>query len=333
MRSSSRPRILLVHISPGQLASFVQTDVELLSTIGDVRPMFFGSLIDIPRLTYEIARANLIFCWFAWSQAYWATRISRILHKPSIVVAGGFEVVSYPEIDYGGLLQSRSAGRVRLAIETANEVLAVSTSIREDVVRLSRKVDVRVVPLGFDPMRHPVSGVKERLAITVGSVTKSNLARKGISAFLELARCMPDVEFAVIGSVDLSIMDSMESHLPSNVTLTGRLSDDHRDQWMRRAKVYVQLSAHEGFGSAVAEAMLAGCIPVVANRGALPEVVGDAGIVVPWGDLNEARKSITLALSRTIDASYRCRERITHQFPLDRRRQALSEIALSLLAS
>jgi len=309
----------------------VQTDLELLRTIGDVRAMFFGSWMDVPRLTREIVRVDLVFCWFAWSQAYWATRISRVLGKPSIVVAGGFEVVGFPEIGYGGLLRRRSAKRVQFSIRMANEVLAVSESIREDAIRLSGRRDVLLVPLGFDPARHMFSNAKERLAITVGAVTQSNLQRKGISAFLEIAHRLPDIDFVVIGAVDHSIENELRAGLPKNVRLTGHLSDQERDSWMQRAKVYVQLSAHEGFGSALAEAMLAGCIPVVTNRGALPEVVGDTGFVVPWGNLEAACESIELAMGRAISDSHRCRDRVVREFSLERRRQALSEVAIRLM--
>jgi glycosyltransferase involved in cell wall biosynthesis len=46
------------------------------------------------------------------------------------------------------------------------------------------------------------------------------------------------------------------------------------------ARLLVQPSFEEGFGLPVLEAMTAGVPVVAANRGALPEVLGDAGLLV-----------------------------------------------------
>ena len=62
-----------------------------------------------------------------------------------------------------------------------------------------------------------------------------------------------------------------------NVRVTGRLSDEDLDALFASSAVYVQASLHEGFGLSLAEAMLAGAVPVVTSAGALPEVVGETG--------------------------------------------------------
>ena len=49
---------------------------------------------------------------------------------------------------------------------------------------------------------------------------------------------------------------------------------------MSKAEAFIMLSEYEGFGIPVLEAMAAGCPAIAINRSALPEVVGDAGIVV-----------------------------------------------------
>lgn len=62
-------------------------------------------------------------------------------------------------------------------------------------------------------------------------------------------------------------------------------------------KVYVQASAHEGFGIAVAEAMSCECIPIGAMYTSLWEVIGDAGYLIKYGDLNELVSAIKMAIS------------------------------------
>ena len=89
------------------------------------------------------------------------------------------------------------------------------------------------------------------------------------------------------------------------------------------ATVYVQASAHEGFGMSLAEAMLAGCVPVVSEKGAIPEVVGSTGVYV--GDLSprSLAEGIKSGLTRSGELGSRARARIVETFPLEIRRDGL----------
>ena len=73
----------------------------------------------------------------------------------------------------------------------------------------------------------------------------------------------------------------------------------------------------------VAEAMLAGCIPVVARAGALPEVVGEAGVQLDRADPEAIADAVRHALAAADDQRRRARERVLERFPVSARRDGL----------
>jgi L-malate glycosyltransferase len=106
-----------------------------------------------------------------------------------------------------------------------------------------------------------------------------------------------------------------EMGLHDAVTFSGPLSDAELAVTMARSDVLVVSSQHEGFGVPAVEAMTLG-LPVVANRvGALPEIVGDGGLLVdttdPWAlagavaqvlGHEELRHALTGAAARRVAA-------------------------------
>ena len=81
------------------------------------------------------------------------------------------------------------------------------------------------------------------------------------------------------------------------IRLTGYVSDDERQRLYREASVLVLPSLDEGFGIPALEAMTIGLPVVASNRGALPEVVGSAGILVEPDDAEGLAAAIERVLN------------------------------------
>ncbi len=84
--------------------------------------------------------------------------------------------------------------------------------------------------------------------------------------------------------------------LAGHVEYRGYVPADEREALFKGAQAFVLPSFDEGFGIPALEAMSAGVPVVVSNRGALPEVVGDAGLFIDPDDA----ESLTAALERLI---------------------------------
>jgi glycosyltransferase involved in cell wall biosynthesis len=93
------------------------------------------------------------------------------------------------------------------------------------------------------------------------------------------------------------------------VELAGRVTDEKLLSLYANAACLALPSLHEGFGLPAAEAMAAGTPVVVGNRGALPEIVGTAGVLVDPEDVNAIASGIErcIAERETLTSAGRAR--------------------------
>ncbi|HEX3317953.1 MAG TPA: glycosyltransferase [Solirubrobacteraceae bacterium] len=325
-------RVLFVAPRP---SSFIELDRTLLAERHDVRPLYGNRpQRDLRGLGRAVRAADVVFGWWAHLHTLFPFTLARRLRTPTVLIVGGFDVADLPDIAYGS---QRGGWRRVVSRRVMARADVLATNSHYSVAELQQNVGIppeRVTvihhgvpdPFGADPVG------PDRAALTVGNVDRVNLERKGLRPFVLAAAELPDVRFAVVGRHLDGAADALRAIAPPNVELTGFLEKGDLDARLRRAAVYVQASQHEGFGVSAAEAMLAGAVPVVTAAGALPEVVGDAGIVIDRADTATLAAGIRAALGAGPERRRAARERVLREFSVDQRRRGLLALVERALA-
>ena len=140
------------------------------------------------------------------------------------------------------------------------------------------------------------------------------------------------MQFVLVGAWKDDAIAHLRAIAPPNVRFTGRVDGATLLDHFRRAAVYVQASLHEGFGLSLAEAMLAGCVPVVTRAGALPEVVAQAGIYLESNTPAAIAGGVRAGLQADASVRQQARERILGSFPLAERKRQLYQLVDSLMS-
>ena len=319
----NRKRLLYVYNGK---ASFVMIDRAILAERYEVEDLYQPGRWPNPvALVRGVLRADVVIGWFASWHTFFPITLAWLLRKPSVLIIGGFDTANMPDIGYGYQQGGLRRHASRWIMRRARRLVTNSEYSRSEIARNTPipPARVRVIHHGVPDPFGEQPGEKEREALTVGAINRGTLVQKGQIPFVEAARRLPDVRFTFAGKWLDGSVDQLRERAGDNVSFTGWLSDEDLHAAYRRAAVYVQASRHEGFGLAVAEAMLAGCVPVVMNVTAMPEVVGDAGILIDSQAPEQVADGVRRALDLDPDAAARARERILTEFPMERRRDGI----------
>ena len=308
-------------------SSFVKQDCSSISRHFQIEVLGYKNPRDVFQMIGPIWRSDLMFSWFASGHSFAAVLLCKLLRKRSVVVAGGYDVAYEPGINYG---QYTLAWHKRMyadyVLRNADIILSVSDFTKSEVLAKVMPKRVQVLYPGVDTDKFRPQGRKEDLVVTVASGSGRIIKLKGLDSFIGAAALLPEVRFLVAGLSDNDRIE-LQSRSTENVSLYGYVSWEELLSHYQKAKVYCQLSYRESFGMALAEAMACGCVPVVTDRGAIPEVVGDTGYYVPYGNAKAAAEAIEKALSSK--KGLEARMRVEERFSLKRREERL----LSLLES
>ena len=316
-QGSSNPRdARVLFVYDRHFSTFIERDWNVVRAAFPNAELFrTGGLSAFLGLRRAVKRADLVFCWFAGrnalSSAFWNRG-----RKPLVMVVGGYEVACEPGIHYGLFTRFPHGAIVRRVLQRADLVIAVS-QYSAQAARQNARIDpskLQVLYHGFDPDHWSQADVRRDIDVTcIGS---DEIIRKGIDLIGEAAMISPDVNFQVVGNIAPDVVRRFIPKVPSNLEFIGPLYGEDLRQHLARTRVYLQPSRHESFGCAVAEAMLMGCIPVVASETAQPEVVGDVGVFAEPLTGQGVADAVKRALALPEDHRVRARDRIVETFPL-----------------
>lgn len=120
--------------------------------------------------------------------------------------------------------------------------------------------------------------------LSVGTLEKRKNIPNLLKAFYKLKKTDKNHKLVIVGGKGWryeGIFDYLcKLNLEKDVIFTGYISDEDLFKFYNTADLFVYPSLYEGFGLPPLEAMACGCPVITSNTSSLPEVIGDAGIMI-----------------------------------------------------
>jgi glycosyltransferase involved in cell wall biosynthesis len=218
--------------------------------------------------------------------------------------------------DHPEWFTAKNVVRQRMALpfaaQRATRILTCSSYSRD---RILAALDVNpervmVAPLGVDEQFTPGPsadwslarlGVTPPFILTVGTLQPRKNLETALSAFERLVAAGANHSLVVAGAQGWSNSEFLRrcrrSKAASRIAFTGRVTESELVNLYRGAECLVFPSRYEGFGLPAVEAMACGTPVICSGSTSLPEIVGDAGILVDPNDLEAFEAALTRVLS------------------------------------
>jgi len=265
-------------------------------------------------MPYAVSKANVDVVHFP---AHWHTQSSSFFlnrNVKKILTIHDLIPLLYPE-SYSRNLARRWNTSLKLIINRADHLIAVSQKTKEDCIEYLNipPENITVIPNGYSNAFHPITNgekVKKHIESTynldkyilfIGRVEARKNLTTLIKAFHKLKKSGLSHKLAIIGGMGWQheevLREIKRLDLQSEVVFPGYVPEEDLVKFYNAADLFVYPSLYEGFGLPPLEAMACGTPVVTSNTSSLPEVVGDAGIMVDPMDVDALADSMQRVLT------------------------------------
>lgn len=275
-----------------------------IATMGFSEPLAFGmrarAFLKNKTHCYDVVHDNQSLAYGLWSIKRRIPTVATIHHPITVDRSLEIKAEIHPWRKFKQLRWYSFINMQKRVARTLPHIITVSKCARKDIGRDFRIPRNRfsIIPNGintdfFYPMPE-IAREKNRIIVTNSADTPLKGLFFLLQAVAEISKTR-DIRLIVVGTPKKNsqvarLIRTLD--ISSKVTFTGRISHDAFVREYARATVAVIPSVYEGFGLPAGEAMACG-IPVISTTGgALPEVVGDTGILVPPADAAALTRAI-----------------------------------------
>jgi glycosyltransferase involved in cell wall biosynthesis len=200
----------------------------------------------------------------------------------------------------------------KMVARTFSHIITVSKCAQRDISKdfCIPENNFSIIPNGINTRHfYPATGIerkKNRVIVTNSSDTPLKGLYFLLLAVSKLVSTHP-LRLVVVGTPNkngeiLKLIRTLG--IEKSVTFTGPIDNKEFVTQYAKATVAVVPSVYEGFGLPAGEAMACGVPVICTTGGALPEVVGDAGLLVPPADHEALAKAIAILLDNPEQAKY-----------------------------
>jgi glycosyltransferase involved in cell wall biosynthesis len=234
---------------------------------------------------------------------------------PKVTTIHDLAIFKYPEtfVPKGGhnIIQNQKRKLEWVKKETKT-IIAVSENTKRDIIDILKIPEnkIKVVYEASDPgygkqqtnenieKTKKKYGVSGKYLLTVGTLEPRKNIKRVIEAYKILINQFSDLSLIICGKMGWG--DDIGKWIMGNgkcqIKFTGYVPKEDLACLYQGAECFVYPSLYEGFGLPVLDAMASGCPVVTSNISSLPEVAGDAGILVNPENVEEIVKGIANAL-------------------------------------
>lgn len=272
--------------------------VEWLSKLtgGFAEPYTFGRRVAkaLKKSDYDVIHDNQSLAWGLIRLQQQGKTVVSTIHHP-IHRDRQLAIDSAPDSGYRWLVKrwySFLTMQERV-VQQLDHAITVSATSQKDIEHFFKRSAERtpVIYNGIDTTLFEPDSTVEKMPFLLVTTASSDQPLKGLKfvllALARLKKTFPAVHLRVVGELKKDgltarLLDDLK--LQDSVSFTKRLTNNELVATYNQAHLVICPSLYEGFGLPAGEAMACGCAVVATDGGALPEVIGHAGVIVAKAD-------------------------------------------------